>query len=43
MKSVAECEGLSNQRTSALVRQLVIENALIRTEEKRKAYFSLAE
>lgn len=40
--SIAEAE-LSNQRVSALVRQLVTEGSVIRTEEKRKAYFSLAE
>lgn len=39
MKEIDACAGLSNQRTSALVRQLVIENSLERIEEKRKAYF----
>lgn len=33
-------EELGNQRVSAIVRQLVVEGKLIRTEEKRKAYFS---
>lgn len=41
-KSVAECGELSNQRVSALLRQLVESGAVVRTEDKRKAYFSLA-
>lgn len=32
---------LSNQKMSALIRQLVASGEVIRTEEKRKAYFSL--
>lgn len=39
MKSVPACADLSNQRVSALVRQLVNDEVLVRTEEKRKAYF----
>ena len=35
-------EELSNQRVSALVRQLKDAGLVKRTEEKRKAYFSLA-
>ena len=35
-------EELSTQRVSALVRQLKDCGAVVRTEEKRKAYFSLA-
>lgn len=35
-------EELSSQRVSALVRQLKDSGAIVRTEEKRKAYFSLA-
>lgn len=42
MKSVSALADLSNQRVSALVRQLVEDGTLVRTEEKRKAYFSLA-
>ena len=41
-KSIAECAELSNQRVSALVRQMVAEGAVVRTEDKRKAYFSKA-
>ena len=43
MKSIPECAELSNQRVSALVRQLVADGVVVRTEEKRKAYFSLAD
>ena len=43
MKSIDECAELSNQRVSALVRQLVNDVVVVRTEEKRKAYFSLAD
>ena len=42
IKSVPECADLTNQRVSALVRQLVDAGKVIRTEDKRKAYFSLA-
>lgn len=41
-KSVPFSEELSTQRVSALVRQLKEAGAVVRTEEKRKAYFSLA-
>lgn len=40
MKNIEACADLSNQRVSALVRQLVTEGSVERTEEKRKAYFS---
>ena len=42
MKSVVEIADLSNQRVSALVRQLKESGLVERTEEKRKAYFSKA-
>lgn len=42
MKFIPEVGGLSNQRVSALVRQLVADGILKREEIKRKAYFSLA-
>lgn len=42
IKSVPECADLTNQRVSALIRQLIDESKVVRTEEKRKAYFSLA-
>lgn len=40
MKSIPACAELSNQRVSALVRQLLNADLVERTEEKRKAYFS---
>lgn len=40
IKSVPECADLTNQRVSALVRQLIPER-IERVEEKRKAYFRL--
>ena len=41
-KNVPECAELSNQRVSALVRQMVADSVVTRSEDKRKAYFSLA-
>ena len=41
IKSVDEVSDLSNQRVSAIVRQLVESGSLVREEVKRKAYFSL--
>ena len=41
-KSIPECAELSNQRVSALLRQMVLDGAVVRTEDKRKAYFSKA-
>ena len=41
IKEIPECAEMTNQRVSALVRQLVDSGAVKRTEDKRKAYFSL--
>lgn len=41
-KSVEACADLSNQRVSALLRQLKDDGLVVRTEDKRKAYFSKA-
>jgi hypothetical protein len=41
IKTVPECAELTNQRVSALVRQLIAEGSIERYEEKRKAYFRL--
>ena len=41
-KSVPACADLSNQRVSALLRQLKDDKLITRTEDKRKAYFSKA-
>ena len=40
-KSAPELAELTNQRISALVRQLVNDGSVIRSEDKRKAYFAL--
>jgi DNA-binding transcriptional regulator GbsR (MarR family) len=39
IKAIPEIADLSNQRVSAIVRQLKDEGAVERIEEKRKAYF----
>ena len=39
IKSIPECADLTNQRVSAIVRQLKDEGSIERVEEKRKAYF----
>ena len=41
-KASAELGELSNQRISALIRQLINDEKVIRVEEKRKAYFKIA-
>lgn len=41
-KSVPACAELSNQKISALVRQLKDDGLIIKTEDKRKSYFSKA-
>lgn len=41
-KAIPACADMSNQRISALVRQLMLDNLVKRTEVKRVAYFSLA-
>jgi predicted RNA-binding protein (virulence factor B family) len=41
-KNVPECADLSNQKVSALVRQLKDDGVVVKTEDKRKSYFSLA-
>ena len=43
IKSVPACAELTNQRVSALMRQLKDAGVVVRTEDKRKAYFTLAE
>ena len=40
IKSIPAIAELSNQRVSALVRQLVEDKLVVRTEDKRKAYFT---
>ena len=43
MKGCAEVSNLTNQRVSAIVRQLKDDGIVVREEIKRKAYFSLAD
>ena len=43
MKAVPSLAELSNQRVSAIVRQLTLIGEVQRVEDKRKAYFKLAE
>jgi hypothetical protein len=40
LKELPCCKGYTNQKIGALVRQLVADGVLVRTEDKRKAYFS---
>lgn len=40
IKALPSCADLTNQRVSALVRQMIADGKVSRTEEKRKAYFS---
>jgi hypothetical protein len=39
IKEIPACADLTNQRVSALVRQLIANGSVERVEEKRKAYF----
>ena len=41
-KEIEECAELTNQRISALIRQLKEDGKVVRVEEKRKAYFKIA-
>lgn len=41
-KKIPAIEGMTNQKVSALVRQLVKEEKVVRTEEKGRAYFEVA-
>ena len=42
VKGCPACEGLTAQRVSALLGQLVADGVLTRTEDKRKNYYALA-
>ena len=39
IKEIDECAELTNQRVSALVRQMIADGRIERTEDKRKSYF----
>ena len=43
IKEITECNELTNQRVSALLRQLISEGKVVKTIDKRKSYFQLAE
>ena len=43
MKGIPALSDLSNQRVSAIVRQMTLSGEVVRVEDKRKAYFKLAE
>jgi hypothetical protein len=42
IKTVPECADMTNQKVSALVRQLVDTGFIVKTVDKRKSYFSIA-
>ena len=42
MKVIPELAEATNQKVTALLRQLVADGAIVRTEDKRKAFFALA-
>lgn len=42
IKGCDECNDLTNQKVSAILRQMVNENVIIKVEDKRKSYFELA-
>lgn len=41
IKEIPECNELTNQRVSALMRQMVIDNLVEKIEEKRKSFFKV--
>lgn len=43
IKEIPECAELTNQRGSALLRQMIADGTVIKTVDKRKSYFQLAE
>ena len=42
IKGCDECHDLTNQKVSAILRQMVNELVIIKVEDKRKSYFELA-
>ena len=43
IKEIAECNELTNQRVSALLRQLIYEGKIVKNVDKHKYYFHLDE
>lgn len=42
MQTVDDLAGYSNQKLSAILRQMVIDGSVVKTVDKKKSYFSLA-
>lgn len=42
IKEIPECNELTNQRVSALLRQMVLDKVVVKVEEKRKSFFQIA-
>ena len=43
IKEIEECADLTNQKVSSLLRQLISENKVVKTIDKRKSYFQIAD
>ena len=43
IKEIPECAELTNQRVSALLRQMIADGTVVKTVDKRKSYFQLVE
>ena len=43
IKEVDECADLTNQKVSSLLRQLISENKVVKSIDKRKSYFQIAD
>ena len=41
IKEIPECAELTNQRVSALLRQMIADGTVVKTVDKRKSYFQL--
>lgn len=42
MQNIPDLAGYSNQKLSAILRQMVIDGSVVKTVDKKKSYFSLA-
>ena len=43
IKEIDECADLTNQKVSSLLRQLISENKVVKSIDKRKSYFQIAD
>ncbi len=41
IKEIPTCHELTNQRVSALLRQMILDNIVVKVEEKRKSFFQI--